>query len=270
MTSSPESNPRPDAPFDADTHLEGPTLGGHFARMLRFEVRRAATLRSSYVFTIVGVLAGVWMALVPVWLYPPETLVEIHYDLDKAISQITNPLALVFLTAVAVQALGHEYRDGTMRLVLSQFPDRRQVFAAKLLVPAAIGAAAYAVTAALVALIVTVGHGMHMRDGIGHLALALFAGLTQTVWWGAVSASFVMFTRNLAAGFVAPLLGWLIVEGLVSASLSDVAPRLANYLPFTASGAWAHTMTTESGLVTLAWGLLAVGTAWLVFRRRDA
>lgn len=270
MTSSPDPtvDPQGGSPGVAPTAV--PDLGGRGARMLRFEVRRAATLRSSYVFTFIGVLAGAWMALVPVWLFPPETLQDIHYDLDKAVAQITNPLALVFLTAVAVQAFGHDYRDGTMRLVLSQFPDRRRVFAAKLLVPAAVGAGAYALTATVVAAVLAIGHGMHLRAGVGHLALALFAGLSQTLWWGAVSASFVVHTRNLAAGFVVPMLGWLVVEGLVTASLSDVAPKLGDYLPFTASSAWAHTMSAQSGLVTLTWGVLAVGTAWVVFRRRDA
>ncbi len=62
------------------------------------------------------------------------------------------PLGLVLITTICAQAFGHEYRDGTMRLVLSQFPARSRVFLAKNLVPGALVAGAVAL-AALVAVV---------------------------------------------------------------------------------------------------------------------
>ncbi|MGB7979309.1 MAG: hypothetical protein WCF36_00765 [Candidatus Nanopelagicales bacterium] len=47
-----------------------------------------------------------------------------------------GPLGIIVITTLCAQAFGHEYRDWTMRPVLSQLPRRAQMFLAKVLVPA--------------------------------------------------------------------------------------------------------------------------------------
>jgi len=104
------------------------------SRVLAYERVRAATLKSTYVFPLVGA-AVAWAASI--------LFVTLGSDVDQVnagafIGQVFTPISAVFLTIPFAQAFGHEYRDGTMRLALSEYPQRSRLFFAKLLVPAVI------------------------------------------------------------------------------------------------------------------------------------
>ena len=94
-------------------------------RALAFERVRAASLKSTWVFPLIGVTISVLAAVLgnatasDGWSNTLSDYVPSSYTFISAL----------FITIPFAQAFGHEYRDGTMRLTLSLFPHRRQVFA---------------------------------------------------------------------------------------------------------------------------------------------
>ena len=119
-------------------------------RCIAYERVRAVTLRSSWAFPLVGLILAVLGAVLT------NLTVESDWSssMEAYVANAYTFLSVLFITIPFAQAFGHEYRDGTMRLTLSLFPNRRDVFAAKILVPAVI-----AVVAALASGLAVAGVG---------------------------------------------------------------------------------------------------------------
>ena len=239
-------------------------------RNLAFEWLRASTLRSTWGFPLLGI-ALVSAATVIVLVYggapdgdaPEATLSEL-------LSNAANPLGIVFTTAICAQAFGHEYRDGTMRLVLSEFPARSRVFVAKLAVPGLIVAVSVLVASAIIAVL-----GLTMSDsGAGASAAGLLGVVGRqvalAVWWGLMVAAITALARNLAAGIVFALVLSAIVETLLSSLLGSRLSWLDNVLPFSSATEWASGGSIGPGITALVWVVALVAAAWTGFLRRDA
>jgi ABC-type transport system involved in multi-copper enzyme maturation permease subunit len=238
-------------------------------RNLAFEWIRARTLRSTWGFPLMGIAVATAITVVilvisgsPEADFPAPTLRDL-------LANAANPLALVLTTTICAQAFGHEYRDGTMRLVLSEFPDRSRVFLAKLLVPALLVAGSVLLAAGIASVIGTV-QGVGAGGGAGQLLGVLGRQVVVAIWWGLMVAGITALMRNLAAGIVTALVLSAVFEGLLIGLLGTRAPWLDDVLPFTTATQWAASGAVAPGLVALAWVVALVGAAWTGFLRRDA
>ena len=101
-------------------------------RELSYEWVRASTIRSSVGFPLAGALLT-W-AITIIFLWDPAEGTDIKFS--ALLGSVYSPLTALLVTIPFAQAFGQEYRDGTMRLTLSEYPDRTKVFLAKLIVPA--------------------------------------------------------------------------------------------------------------------------------------
>ncbi len=114
--------------------------GCGMSRILAFEWRRAVSLRSTWGFLGIGMALMVFIAWAAmIFNGTQEGAAPGSRPSMEGVATFDGggPLGIILITTVCAQAFGHEYRDGTMRLVLSQFPKRAEVFLAKVAVPAA-------------------------------------------------------------------------------------------------------------------------------------
>lgn len=239
------------------------------SRVLAYERVRASTLKSTYVFPLIGA-AIAWAASV--------LFIAMGADVDEVsiaayIGQAFTPLSAVFLTIPFAQAFGHEYRDGTIRLALSEFPKRSSLFLAKLIVPAAIAFLATVVTIAGIALIASSGPtlfgyvpitGFHELFGIA-VREAVFV-----VLWGLLVSAITALTRNMAAGIAGVLIWGLIAENLVALFLIDRVPAIVELLPIGQGFAWVQTGQTNLILPMVGAAAILTVVSYLKFVRTDA
>jgi len=238
-------------------------------RNLAFEWIRASSLRSTWGFPIIGIAMATALTVVMVLLGGSQNADLPEPTLGELLVNAGNPLGLVFTTTICAQAFGHEYRDGTMRLVLSEFPARTRVFLAKLIIPGLFVCAAVLLASSIAAAIGTV-RGVQTGATGGELLVVVGRQIAVAAWWGLMVAGITALLRNLAAGIIAAIVLSAIFEGIVVALLGSRVPWLDDVMPFSSATEWASSGDTSSGLVALAWVVAVVGSAWFAFLRRDA
>lgn len=232
-------------------------------RVLAFERVRALSLRSTWVFPAVGVVISVLAAV----LTNATASDGWTATLSEYVPDSFTFISALFITVPFAQSFGHEYRDGTMRLTLSLFPHRRQVFAAKLAVPALVaGAGAVVSVLAVTAVALTSGH----VTGAGALPSVLLRCVGFTLLWGLLVASVTVLTRNLAAGVTGVLIWYLLVEQLLLSLLGNQFPDLDQYVPLLNGQKWMSTGEFRGAVVMLVPTLLVTAVALLRFERKDA
>jgi ABC-2 type transport system permease protein len=192
-----------------------------------------------------------------------------------------NFLVLVMLSVVASQFFGHEYRYGTIRLTLTEFPKREQVVLAKTLMLAIYVTIATFLGWAVLGVIGSIApEGSIGSEGPG---LSINGGDPSELWqvlafsfaYCLIALSLTMITRNLALGIVLPLLVSSIIEGLIQlfASLANGnMDWIVDALPFANGSAWLTNLPDQpnAGLIFAAWvvGVYLIGSA--LFFKRDA
>ncbi len=232
-------------------------------RVLAFERVRALSLRSTWVFPAVGVVISVLAAV----LTNATASDGWTATLSEYVPDSFTFISALFITVPFAQAFGHEYRDGTMRLTLSLFPHRRQVFAAKVAVPALVaGAGAVVSVLAVTAVALTSGH----VTGAGALPSVLLRCVGFTLLWGLLVASVTVLTRNLAAGVTGVLIWYLLVEQLLLSLLGGQFPDLDQYVPLLNGQKWMSTGEFRGAVVMLVPTLLVTVAALVRFERKDA
>ena len=254
------------------------------SRILAFEWRRAVSLRSTWGFLGIGMALMVFIAWAAM-IFNGGTQEGAAPGSQPSMEGVATfdgggPLGIILITTICAQAFGHEYRDGTMRLVLSQFPKRAEVFLAKVAVPAA-----FVTASILLALLVAVAGAalifdVQAQDGWGGVAPIGLRQVALGVWWGLMVAGVTALIRNLAAGIIASLVFALILENLAIGLLTrgdpvtgdgvSRAPWLTENLPFTNALQWASQGDGRAATVAALWALGVVGLACLLFIRRDA
>jgi ABC-type transport system involved in multi-copper enzyme maturation permease subunit len=176
-------------------------------------------------------------------------------------------ISALFITIPFAQTFGHEYRDGTMRLTLSLFPHRRQVFAAKLAVPGVVAAAGAVVSVlAISAIGLTSGH---VTDA-GALPSVLVRCVGFTIMWGLLVASVTVLTRNLAAGVTGVLIWFILVEQLLLSLVGSSVENLDEFMPLLNGQKWMSTGEVRGAVVMLVPTLALTLVALLKFERSDA
>lgn len=239
------------------------------SRVLAYERVRASTLKSTYIFPLIGA-AIAWAASV--------LFIAMGADVDDVsiaafIGQAFTPLSAVFLTIPFAQAFGHEYRDGTIRLALAEFPKRSSLFIAKLFVPAVIGFLATLVTIAGIAAIALSGRAMFDYVPItGFDALPGIAGREAifVVLWGLLVAAITALTRNMAAGIAGVLIWGLVAENILGLLLFDRARFLVDLLPIGQGFAWVQSGDPNLILPMVGFAVVLTGISYLKFIRADA
>lgn len=230
-------------------------------RELSYEWVRAATIRSSFGFPLAGALLT-WVITV-IFLWDPAEGSDI--PLTSLVGSVYSPLTALLVTIPFAQAFGQEYRDGTMRLTLSEFPDRTKVFLSKLIVPALITVVTAVVTVGGVALIALVMQAP--VSGFGEIPVLMFRAAGYSVIWGLLVAAVTVLTRNMAAGIAGVLVWGLILEQIFGALLPDGVGR---WLPVSRGTQWFQTGDGEGALVFLVAALLFTAGAYVKFTRTDA
>ena len=234
-------------------------------RVINFEIVRAKTLKSTWIFPAIGIGFSWFLAAIFIGDISPNgdgtmpTIVEV-------VNNAYSPLSIFFITIVFAQAFGHEYRDGTMRLTLSAFPNRLQVYIAKLIVPAVITVVSAMISCAGIALIFVqderVDNSGLLQATLRHSAFSLM--------WGLIVAAVVIFTRNMAAGIAGVVVWTIILESLVGSMLATKFEKLPDYLPLSQGLIWSqHGGLAHLAVIVIATVLLIVLSA-LKFINRDA
>jgi ABC-type transport system involved in multi-copper enzyme maturation permease subunit len=246
--------------------------------LLRYEWRRITTIRSTWVLLGLYVLSVAGFAYLTAVVLPgafegangepglPSTIA-----LSTVLGVGTNYVSVVFLLTVAAQVFGHEYRYGLIRLTLTAFPQRGQVFAAKA------GMLVLWITKAFaVGVLVAWAIALMAGSKVEQQPLSTVAGEVVRAWLFVVGFCLIAFavsalTRNVALGVVIPLVWAAIFEGLLLSFLGSRLPWLSDVLPFSSGTAFtAGESLPRSGLVYGAWVVAAVAAAFVALEKRDA
>lgn len=253
------------------------------SRILAFEWRRAVSLRSTWGFLGLGTAILVfiaWAAMIFNGVQEgaaPGTRPSME---GVATFDGGGPLGILLITTICAQAFGHEYRDGTMRLVLSQFPKRAEVFGAKVAVPAVFVTASILLALGISVAGAALAFDVAAPEGWGAVAAVGLRQVGLGLWWGLVVAGVTALIRNLAAGIIVSLVFALVLENLTIGFLTNSDPVtgepvsraawLTENLPFTNALMWASQGDGRAAVVAGIWAVGVVGLACLLFIRRDA
>ena len=245
---------------------------------LVYEWRRLWSVRATWIMTFVYLVITGLLGAGPLFLGDGSFGTQTWKGLY---STNANFLCLVMLSVVASQFFGHEYRYGTIRLTLTEFPKRERVVVAKTVVLAVYvtiaTALGWAVLGAVGSIapegsIGTEGPGLNINGGDPS---ELWQVLAFSFAYCLIAMSLTMITRNLALGIVLPLLLSAVIEGLIQlfAGLANgKMDWLVDILPFANGSAWLINLPDQpnAGLIFAAWviGGYAIGSA--MFFKRDA
>lgn len=228
-------------------------------RILGYEWIRATTIKSSFGFP----LAGAILAWGVTFLFVRDPAEGTIIPFAELAAQVYSPLSALLVTVPFAQAFGQDYRDGTMRLTLSEFPDRTKVFIAKLIVPALFAAVAAALAIAGSALISLIGPVVDY----GALPALMIRAAGYSILWGLLVAAITVFTRNMAAGIAGVLVWGLILENIFGAFLPAGVSR---FLPVSRGTEWFQSGQWEGlGVMVVVSAVLIVAAFWK-FTRTDA
>ena len=188
---------------------------------LRYEWRRLSSIRSTWIITAIAFAQAVGF----IWLFATftnsmavdagGTLRPEPTDLRTIIPFIFLPFFPLIVSTLAGQAFGHDYRHGTIRLTLSNFPNRGQILLAR------VGLLLGFVTAlSVVTVAVCVGIVELYSSTTGGIEWSTFAETALKLWayllmYMIVCMAIVVVTRIMALGIVIPLVMVLIVENLM-------------------------------------------------------
>ena len=205
----------------------GVDRGCGMSRILAFEWRRAVSLRSTWGFLGIGMALMVFIAWAAmIFNGTQEGAAPGSRPSMEGVATFDGggPLGIILITTICAQAFGHEYRDGTMRLVLSQFPKRAEVFLAKVVVPAAFVTASILLALAVAVAGAALLFDVDAQDGWGGVAAIGLRQVALGVWWGLMVAGVTALIRNLAAGIIVSLVFALVLENLAIGLLTHSRP----------------------------------------------
>lgn len=243
--------------------------------LLKSEIRKLLTIRSTYVITGLAVLLA---AGVNFYLAAFKVTEPIGKD-AVASGVITGTLSFVaiFAAVVAMLMVTHEYRYNTIYYSLTSARSRTQVLFAKFLV-----FTLYCLKfTALIALVSFIAMLIGLKVS-GHDLPAQQIDWWHLIWtnvyyvWGnaAFAAVIGFLVRNQVGAIVAYFVGTSAVEGLLSLVLKENSI----YMPFMAlgrvGGQYSPLLESASvgkaALVSGAWLAVSWLIAWILFVRRDA
>lgn len=255
---------------------------------LRYEWTRLTTLRSTYWLIGSGIVTA---AAIPV-VFGLAASDEPLYDETVAVginggASFGIPFLAVFMAVIGIFATGHEYRHGTIQPTLTALPQRSRLITAKILVVSAATVAATIVSMAINAAVMYAFWGDVPGLFDDPVRSALLGYVLYTLIYTLTGLGLGLLFRGVPSALVVIFLMPLIIENLVAGlstipSLDWLIP-VVRFLPFTAGsllmtvgpvdtggvdydffGRWG------SGGVFAAFAALITGTAWILFKKRDA
>ncbi|WP_067714705.1 ABC transporter permease [Nocardia yamanashiensis] len=228
---------------------------------IRYELIRLASIRSTWVLLAGGLGLQALIAVVSA----SRSAATPDEQFTASVSGLALMMVMLFATAVAVNAFGHEYRYGTITTTMLTLRRPSRVLAAKALTTGAV-AALYGVAAAGIA-VVAQGARSTLPTETAHLAQA-FAALPVYMCLAALAGLGVAaITRNATFAMVAAIGLPTVLES--AGVLAGLSPKL---MPFLAAGQLAlpgagNPVLLALPLLTLVAGLLGLSGALLA--RRD-
>lgn len=245
---------------------------------LVYEWRRLWSVRATWIMTFAYLVLTGLLGAATVFLGGDEFGTQTWKGLY---STNANLLVLVMLSVVASQFFGHEYRYGTIRLTLTEFPKREQVVLAKTILLAAYVTIATFLGWAVLGVIGSIApEGSIGSEGPG---LSINGGEASEMWqvlvfsfaYCLIAMNLTMITRNLALGIILPLLTFAVIEQLIQLFANLAKGKmdwLVEILPFVNGNAWLTNLpdSPKAGLIFAAWvaGFYLIGSA--MFFKRDA
>lgn len=249
---------------------------------LRYEWRRITSIRSTWILLASSIVVAILFALLFVFVLDQSTtdpsIMEggpplESISLSSVMSQsAANFIGLIILGTLAAQAFGQEYRHGTIRLTLTAFPRRANVFVSKVLVCCFFITVGFLMSLAFAALILTRRSDLFASD----LSAAGMSEFFARQWLYLMGFVLIVFaitvlTRILALGVIIPLVMAVVLEPLVGALIAGPLPWLAKILPFAAGLNFANgDDLTRNGFVFLGWVAVLIAAGFAVFKVRDA
>ncbi len=244
---------------------------------LRYEWRRISSIRSTWILIAIAVALSSGLALLFSFLLGSTADgdsdgAEITLDagLIPVSAQVAaNLLVLVVVSTIAAQAIGQDYRHGTIRVTLTEFPNRTVVFSSKIIIALAVITVAFVLSLVAAAIVLGVG-GNTTGNGDDPLGSIVRTWL-YALGFCAIAFALTAITRILALGVVIPLVVAAVLEPLASSLLTNYVSWLPDALPFTAGLNFANgTDALRAGLVFGGWTFAALAVAYVMFTRRDA
>ena len=245
---------------------------------LVYEWRRLWSVRATWIMTFAYLVLTGLLGAATVFLGGEEFETQTWKGLY---STNANLLVLVMLSVIASQTFGHEYRYGTIRLTLTEFPRRERVVLAKTILLAVYVTIATFLGWAVLGVIGSIApEGSIGTEGPG---LSVNGGGPSELWqvllfsfaYCLIAMSLTMITRNLALGIILPLLTFAVIEQLIQlfANLANgKMDWIVEILPFVNGNAWLTNLpdSPNAGLIFAAWvaGTYLIGSA--MFFKRDA
>lgn len=245
---------------------------------LVYEWRRLWSVRATWIMTFVYLVIVGLLGAGPLFLgdggFGSQTWKGLY-------STNANVLCLVMLSVVASQFFGHEYRYGTIRLTLTEFPKRERVMLAKtIMLGIYVGISTFLGWAVLGAIGALASEGSLSSNGPGwNLNGGEPSELWQVLVFGfsycLIAMSITIITRNLALGIVFPLLMTSIIEGLITVFANFAKGKMdwiVEALPFANGNAWLTHLPDQpnAGLIFAAWVVGFYLIAAALFFKRDA
>ncbi|NBU32890.1 MAG: hypothetical protein EBS36_06980 [Actinobacteria bacterium] len=240
------------------------------SRIFKYEFIRARSLKSTWIFPVIGIALSwliAYFGLKDADLMMNVEGMAVPPTFALAINNSFSPLSIFFITIPFAQAFGHEFRDGTMRLTLSAYPQRARVFVAKLLIPSVLAIVSGLI--AMAGIFFLYKTFISVQDYSGALNLA-GRHIAFTIVWGLIVAAVVIFSRNLAAGVAGVVVWAAILEQIVAGLLSTRWPKVVDYLPLSKGMEWASGGQTKDLIVIATATVITVGLAGMKFLKRDA
>ncbi len=245
---------------------------------LRYEWRRISSIRSTWI--LLGAAIALSAAFALLFSLAIGSAADsqsadaqaFNLSLSGAVgSSTTNPIVLILLGTLAAQAFGQEYRHGTIRLTLTEFPKRTPVFVAKIIVCCALVLAAFAV-ATLIAFVILQGNSQVVSDGAASFLVYFLRACLYLVGFCLIVFAITVLTRVLALGVIIPLVFWAVAEPLLITLVGIYVSWISDVLPFTSGLAFVAggTDMLRNGAVFGAWVVMLTGAAYVIFEKRDA
>lgn len=246
-------------------------------RALVFEWRRLWSVRATWAMLICYVGSVTFFGVFPLVQNGQPNM----QSWDGFYNTPGNFFSIIFISVVASQVFGHEYRHGTIRLTLTEFPKREVVMFAKTLVLLAYTILSFAVAIGslwLFSNFVDDGVISDTAEGFSFSPNAPAEPWKIFVYvlaYALISMSLVAITRNLLLGVVIPLIMSLILEqilGLLNQLAKQKFDWLIHRLPFDNANDWLSDggQYVSPGLTFAAWVIGLYLVASVLFFKRDA
>ncbi len=241
---------------------------------LKSEVRKLATIRSTYIVSGVAVVIVLFVAgFLNGWRQQPEALQWPNYLQDQITSAVT--VVSIFAAIVALLLVVHEYRYNTIMYTLTATNNRLKTLFAKVLVASSFAVIFTLVLCLLSPLSAYVGAQLHGHT-VGPQTFDVASVLWRSLFYG---WGYTMFAVIIAA-IIRNQVGAIVVFFVAPTTIENVASLLlkdnAKYLPYrslfqvigeTSSAAYS---AVNAAVVTGVYILVGLIIAAVLFVRRDA